>query len=760
MMKKILLIFPLFVFFCGPVLAQTVTLSPCTHTFNNSNIGTPSTDSPLACTLTNNSSTAINILSISFTGSNPGDFSDASPTTTCGSSLGVGNNCSIFVSFVPTTSGVRNSSLTVTYQNAGLGTGTFSLAQPVASCVGVSGAGTCVATLTQPMVAGNLDVFSCSISDNSPGFIGGPQILSVSAGGILNHTFAASTAIAGGAGWVGQFKSSAFILPSNSTGTGTNTVTITYTEGSGGSCYIAELKPSANSANVGLDIDSNYLPIAACTTCTNLTVSLSGTNDAVFQDEQGQSSFQAPSAVTAPYNANLLLGSEAGFSIAPTPANGAGASWTTNSTIPVMGTLAFGWNVTPCLEQSLNQFSGGAGLIGSAPTQASLSGVSNQLGFQGGVWETGNASQMIYSSSGGMGLRTNTGRLCDGSSAAAGSGSGMSLQITGTGTAVIDYIQYNLLYGAYSPNLVMAIKYNDTYSASDSSENDCFGVRGQTGFAGTNCYGASDTRYFRVETPVGNGNNVSFPGGSTAGNCPCTIEVEYEGAGNITANNVSATTTGGTTTFTGAFTATKWPVGLAFSPIAGGTGVSASVSGSTATFTGTFPNVFTVGSTFTLEASGSCNGTGFTGIIYTVATASSTVVTAPANGATGTTPTGCVLQGSECTGGSGYNAGLFYVSSASNSAIVATQLTNSSPTGSTSGCVLTPTEVVSFWNSTGVPGTATGLIGQSFHFAYPEQDNPEAINIGWPSAMFVTSGVVIHWSNFQVALGTQYPISF
>jgi hypothetical protein len=61
--------------------------------------------------LTNNGTAALNISSVSVTGSNPGDFAE---TNTCGSSLAINASCSIDVTFTPLALNSRSASVSVT----------------------------------------------------------------------------------------------------------------------------------------------------------------------------------------------------------------------------------------------------------------------------------------------------------------------------------------------------------------------------------------------------------------------------------------------------------------------------------------------------------------------------------------------------------------------------------------------------------------------------------------------------------------------
>jgi hypothetical protein len=67
--------------------------------------------SPQNTALTNSGTTALSITSITFTGTNNGDFSE---TDNCGTSLAAGESCNIAVTFTPTGNGARDAVLNVT----------------------------------------------------------------------------------------------------------------------------------------------------------------------------------------------------------------------------------------------------------------------------------------------------------------------------------------------------------------------------------------------------------------------------------------------------------------------------------------------------------------------------------------------------------------------------------------------------------------------------------------------------------------------
>ncbi|MGB8521911.1 MAG: choice-of-anchor D domain-containing protein [Candidatus Acidiferrales bacterium] len=100
----------------GPFgLGVGVTLTPTPYAFAATALGSNSSDSPVTFTLTNNTGVTITGVTISFTGSNPGDFSK---TTSCVTTLASGASCQIFVTFTPTAIGSRTATLNVSDSDA------------------------------------------------------------------------------------------------------------------------------------------------------------------------------------------------------------------------------------------------------------------------------------------------------------------------------------------------------------------------------------------------------------------------------------------------------------------------------------------------------------------------------------------------------------------------------------------------------------------------------------------------------------------
>jgi hypothetical protein len=86
-----------------------VSLSPASLTFSQENVGT--TSGAESVTLSNTGNASLSISGIAIGGANPGDFAQ---TSTCGTSVAAGANCTISVTFTPTAVGTRTASLAVT----------------------------------------------------------------------------------------------------------------------------------------------------------------------------------------------------------------------------------------------------------------------------------------------------------------------------------------------------------------------------------------------------------------------------------------------------------------------------------------------------------------------------------------------------------------------------------------------------------------------------------------------------------------------
>jgi hypothetical protein len=74
------------------------------------------TSAAQSVTLTNTGTATLNITGIGLAGTNSGDFSE---TSTCGSSVAAGANCSIGVTFAPTATGSRSASVFISDNASG-----------------------------------------------------------------------------------------------------------------------------------------------------------------------------------------------------------------------------------------------------------------------------------------------------------------------------------------------------------------------------------------------------------------------------------------------------------------------------------------------------------------------------------------------------------------------------------------------------------------------------------------------------------------
>jgi len=101
----------------GTSSAPAVTLSPTSLTFNSQTVGT--TSAAQAVTLTNSGNAALSITAIGLSGSNPGDFAQTNTCPLSPSTLAVGANCTISVTFSPSATGNRAASVSIADNAAG-----------------------------------------------------------------------------------------------------------------------------------------------------------------------------------------------------------------------------------------------------------------------------------------------------------------------------------------------------------------------------------------------------------------------------------------------------------------------------------------------------------------------------------------------------------------------------------------------------------------------------------------------------------------
>ena len=100
----------------GTPAAPVVGLSATSLPFSGQLVGATSTAQSV--TLTNTGNAALTITSIAVAGANSGDFAQTNTCPANPATLAAGSNCAISVTFMPTATGVRNASVTIT-DNAG-----------------------------------------------------------------------------------------------------------------------------------------------------------------------------------------------------------------------------------------------------------------------------------------------------------------------------------------------------------------------------------------------------------------------------------------------------------------------------------------------------------------------------------------------------------------------------------------------------------------------------------------------------------------
>jgi len=98
----------------SPPPAPILSLSPTGLTFSSQNVGTAS--GAQSVLLENTGNAPLTISSMSVSGTNPGDFNQ---TSSCGSTVAAGGNCTISVTFKPTAAGSRSAALSISDNSSG-----------------------------------------------------------------------------------------------------------------------------------------------------------------------------------------------------------------------------------------------------------------------------------------------------------------------------------------------------------------------------------------------------------------------------------------------------------------------------------------------------------------------------------------------------------------------------------------------------------------------------------------------------------------
>jgi hypothetical protein len=174
----------------GGGTSPIVSLSPTSINFGN--VSTGSSSSPQPVTLTNIGGGALSINSINISGGNSGDFSQ---TNNCGSMLSAGASCTINVIFTPLTTGVRNSTVTISDNAPGT---------PHTVPISGTGVGFSVTPRSSVLLFSGTQQFTASggtVTWSVDGLIGGSSAVgTITTGGLYtaprsvgNHTITATT---------------------------------------------------------------------------------------------------------------------------------------------------------------------------------------------------------------------------------------------------------------------------------------------------------------------------------------------------------------------------------------------------------------------------------------------------------------------------------------------------------------------------------------------------------------------------------------
>ncbi|MBV8945592.1 MAG: choice-of-anchor D domain-containing protein [Solirubrobacterales bacterium] len=264
--------------FTAPVIAPQVTLSPQSLSFGAQQTGTSS--GPQTVTLSNTGSAALSISSISFTGTNAGDFSQ---TNNCPSSLANGANCTISVSFAPTGAGIRAASLQVTDN-----------ASDSPESVSLSGTG------TAPTVA--LAPSSLTFGSQLVGTTSGAQTVTLTNSGTAPLTVSSISVTGANAGDFAEANSCP-IAPATLAVNGSCTISATFAPTAAGG-RTAAIQVADNAANSPQNVSLSGSGVAQAP-----AVTLSPTSVAFGSQQVGDTSSARSILLTNTGNASLSVGS-------------------------------------------------------------------------------------------------------------------------------------------------------------------------------------------------------------------------------------------------------------------------------------------------------------------------------------------------------------------------------------------------------------------------------------------------------------------
>ncbi|MGB8322499.1 MAG: choice-of-anchor D domain-containing protein, partial [Candidatus Acidiferrum sp.] len=252
------------------ILLQTVSLTPSAFDFTSQAQGVAS--GPQVFTLTNSTSSSVNISAISFTGANPADFAQ---TNNCGNSVASGASCAIQVMFTPVSPGLRTATLTVTDDAPG------SLQISTLTGVGIISA------------LANLSANTVTFANQALGTISTPQTVTLSNSG-TGPLVISSIAVTGAnasefsevdncGGSVSPSSSCTLTFTFQPAAAGLRAASVTFTDNAASSPQSLALSGTGAQAIVGISTSVLTFPAQAVgTSSSSLPVTISNTGNAAL----------------------------------------------------------------------------------------------------------------------------------------------------------------------------------------------------------------------------------------------------------------------------------------------------------------------------------------------------------------------------------------------------------------------------------------------------------------------------------------------
>jgi hypothetical protein len=438
----------------GTGVAPIVTLGGSSISFGNQIVGMSSAVQMV--TLTNTGTATLTISSIAITGTNSGDFSQ---TNTCGASVAAGANCSISVTFKPTTSGSRAASVTITDNASGSPQSVLLSGTGIAPVVGLSSASLTFTGQPVGTTSASQNVTLTNTGNATLTFSGSGIAISGTNSGDFSQTNTCGASLAAGA----NCTISVTFKP---TATGTSTASMTITDDAGNSpqnvsltgtgvpaAPVASLSTASLSFGNQLVGTSSSAQSVTLTNTGNATLTFSGSGIAITGTNSGDFSQTNTCGASVAAGANCTI--SVTFKPTATGARSASVSITDNAsgspqTVSLAGTgtapiVSFGGATSLNFGNQLVASTSAAQTVtltntGTATLTFSGSGISISGTNSGDFAETNTCGSSVAASANctisitfkptATGVRNATLSVTDNAS-----GSPQSISLTGTGVA-------------------------------------------------------------------------------------------------------------------------------------------------------------------------------------------------------------------------------------------------------------------------------------------------------------------------------------